>query len=94
MAEGRGEWSASLPSRPLPPAVIAPGASWTGGWVGLGGGGRCGEDKNLFPLPGMEHRFLGRISYSLVSIRRGADKSLAFPISYFPICCTAKIIFL
>jgi hypothetical protein len=24
----------------------------------------------------------------------GADKSLAFPISYFPICSTTKIIFL
>jgi hypothetical protein len=27
-------------------------------------------------------------------IRRGADKSLAFPISYFPVCSTTKIIFL
>jgi hypothetical protein len=27
-------------------------------------------------------------------VRRGADKSLAFPISYFHICSTTKIIFL
>jgi hypothetical protein len=27
-------------------------------------------------------------------LRRGADKSLAFPISYFPICSTTKRIFL
>jgi hypothetical protein len=27
-------------------------------------------------------------------IHRGADKSLAFPISYFPICSTTKGIFL
>jgi hypothetical protein len=27
-------------------------------------------------------------------VRRGADKSLAFPISYFPVCSTTKIIFL
>jgi hypothetical protein len=31
-------------------------------------------------------------SYSLIC--RGADKSLAFPISYFPICSTTKRIFL
>jgi hypothetical protein len=29
-----------------------------------------------------------------ILIRRGADKSLAFPLSYFPICSTTKIIFL
>jgi hypothetical protein len=28
------------------------------------------------------------------AVRRGADKSLAFPISYFPICSTTKRIFL
>jgi hypothetical protein len=29
-----------------------------------------------------------------MEIRKGADKSLAFPISYFPICSTTKRIFL
>jgi hypothetical protein len=27
-------------------------------------------------------------------VRKDADKSLAFPVSYFPICSTTKIIFL
>jgi hypothetical protein len=31
---------------------------------------------------------------ALFRVRGGADKSLAFPISYFPICSTTKIIFL
>jgi hypothetical protein len=30
----------------------------------------------------------------MVELRSGADKSLAFPISYFPICSTTKRIFL
>jgi hypothetical protein len=30
----------------------------------------------------------------LIVMRRGADKSLAFPISYFPIFCTTKKFFL
>jgi hypothetical protein len=30
----------------------------------------------------------------LFKVYRGADKSLAFPISYFPICSTTKRIFL
>jgi hypothetical protein len=29
-----------------------------------------------------------------LTLRRGADKSLAFPISYFPICSTTKRFFL
>jgi hypothetical protein len=33
-------------------------------------------------------------TYCLCGICRVADKSLAFSISYFPICSTAKIIFL
>jgi hypothetical protein len=33
-------------------------------------------------------------SKTMFHVCRGADKSLAFPISYFPICSTAKRIFL
>jgi hypothetical protein len=33
-------------------------------------------------------------SAGVTRIRRGVDKFLAFPISYFPICSTTKIIFL
>jgi hypothetical protein len=32
--------------------------------------------------------------YAYMHILRGADKSLAFPVSYFPICSTTKRIFL
>jgi hypothetical protein len=45
-----GEWSASNPSRVIPresPVLI-------GQCVGLGRSGRCGEEKNLSPLPGIE----------------------------------------
>jgi hypothetical protein len=30
--------------------------------------GRCGEERNLLPLPGIELRFLRRPSYSLLTI--------------------------
>jgi hypothetical protein len=40
------------------------------------------------------HLCLYIVTCMSVTIRRGADKSLAFPISYFPICSTTKRIFL
>jgi hypothetical protein len=40
------------------------------------------------------HTYIQRLINILVYVSRGADKSLAFPISYFPICNTTKKIFL
>jgi hypothetical protein len=40
---------------------------------------------DMFPLA---------LSGCLLGLRKGADKSLAFPISYLPICSTTKRIFL
>jgi hypothetical protein len=41
-----------------------------------------------------ENREVDEHSSDYEVIRRGADKSLVFPISYFPICSTTKRIFL
>jgi hypothetical protein len=57
----RGEWSASRPSRALPPGKVPPGTYCTGGWVGLTAGLDT-EDRGkiLSPLPGIEPLSPGR----------------------------------
>jgi hypothetical protein len=55
-----GEWSASRPGRALPPAKT-PGIHCTGGWVVPRAALETeAREKNIFPLPGIEPRSLGR----------------------------------
>jgi hypothetical protein len=51
------------------------------------------ELYNLYYLPTAIKTIKSRWMRRARHIRRGADKSLAFPISYFPICSTTKRIF-
>jgi hypothetical protein len=54
---------ADLPPGKAPPESIR----WEAGWAPESVWG-CGEEKNLFPLPGSDPQFLGRPAYSLVII--------------------------
>jgi hypothetical protein len=64
-AVGGGVWSASRPTRTLPPGESTPGTHCTGGWVGP----RAGLDteatgKILLPLSGIEPRSPCRLVHS------------------------------
>jgi hypothetical protein len=75
-----------------------------GGWVGPRNGLDYLERRKFLNQPGFEFRLIScpirsqsvyRLRYpGSVGIRRGADKSLAFPISPFPISSKTKRIFL
>jgi hypothetical protein len=56
-----GEWSASRPGR-FTPKETAPGANWTGGWVGPRARLDDVEKSKFLTLPGLELRPLDRQS--------------------------------
>jgi hypothetical protein len=61
-----GEWSASRPDR-FTPGKRVPDTHWMGGHHGPSR--RCGEEKNLLPLPRTEPQFLDRLARSLLLYR-------------------------
>jgi hypothetical protein len=77
LAVDGSEWSASRPFR-LTLTEIAPDVHWVVGLVGLSRSGRCGADKNLLLLPGIELRpsfpSLYRLRYSGFYVHGCGDK--------------------
>jgi hypothetical protein len=63
-APWRRMWSVSFMPLQFNPGETAPGTHWIRG----SRFGCYAEEKYLLPLPGIEHRFLGRPARSLVTI--------------------------